>query len=815
MIEVKHLKKHFGTTQKIEVLHDLTVKFPEKGLVVLLGKSGSGKTTFLNIIGGLEKPSSGDILYEGHLIKQNGLNFDMLRNRSLGYIFQNYHLLPNQSVYDNVALALRILGYKDEKEIEKRVLYTLRAVQMHHFRARIVSQLSGGQQQRVAIARALVKNPKVILADEPTGNLDSKHTYEIMHIIKKISEEKLVIWVSHERELVNHFADRIIEVKDGKILSNQENSEKGQYTIDDHTLFIKDFKADKRVDDAHWNLSLYREKESEAQHEVTLIVRNNTLYVDTDPSIQNVRIIRQENQINIEKELTQEAFNQQQTTIDFDQNELAHDDTHRLKPFISIKKILIDAIKGVFQASKKTNLMLTVFFLMGMMIALGIPFINNVNSNRMIFPSDQRQYIQVSGMISSGANYRIMESLSVDDASFYINVFRPSNITFDITSVDEQLTPQLNVQYGLTRHLSSDQLVYGRLPETPYEMAIDLSIILADYQRQSSTLRRAGIWEFEQIVGRKIKNLYIDDQPFVITGVVNSGARRVFVNDESVVFLASHYGFELLAVEYFMDLPNFNIERGRIPSAYDANRGYYEVLVPSSLVDRYPGLTTHDFSEIETFEIDFNIYATGIYHYDDLSFHQVILLPHQDVSFRIFQYTVTQVNVFVYTNNPQGMILSLENTFNNAQMSWPYQIAQDEGRIFLLGIRTLMTIGVLLIILSFISIYFILKSVLSHEIQEIAIYRALGVRKKDIVLKYGIETMVRLTATATFGYILLTIFVNQIDSALLGGSYYFLVTLGSFFIGLGLIYLIGFLGMIPLFQVLQKSPARLLSYDDI
>jgi ABC-type antimicrobial peptide transport system permease subunit len=160
-------------------------------------------------------------------------------------------------------------------------------------------------------------------------------------------------------------------------------------------------------------------------------------------------------------------------------------------------------------------------------------------------------------------------------------------------------------------------------------------------------------------------------------------------------------------------------------------------------------------------------------------------------------------------------MLDMDNEFNNAQTTWPYQNALNEGRIFLLGLRTLMAIGILLMVVSIFSIYFMLKLSLSSKIQEIGILRALGVAKFEIVIEYITDTFVKLTASSILGYGLVTIFIDQIDQALVGGSYYFLVTFASVFIGIFLIYIIAFIGLIPLFRLLKKTPAQLINYYDI
>ena len=180
------------------------------GLVALLGPSGCGKTTLLNVIGGLDKVNSGKVFVNGQRItRRSSGRIDKIRNLSIGYIFQNYNLVENMTVFENVAVALRMAGVKDKKEIEEKVNYVLEKVGMYRYRNRYADMLSGGERQRVGIARAIVKNPAIVIADEPTGNLDSKNTLEVMNIIKSISQEKLVILVTHEESLAKFYASRI------------------------------------------------------------------------------------------------------------------------------------------------------------------------------------------------------------------------------------------------------------------------------------------------------------------------------------------------------------------------------------------------------------------------------------------------------------------------------------------------------------------------------------------------------------------------------------------------------------------------------
>ena len=201
MIEIKNLNKYYnkGRKNQIHVINNTNISLPNIGLVSLLGPSGCGKTTLLNAIGGLDKVNKGKIYIDNKKITKRCANqVDKIRNLKIGYIFQDYKLLDNMSVYDNVAIVLKMIGIKNKKEIKKRVEYILERLGIYRYRHRPCGMLSGGERQRVGIARALVKNPDIILADEPTGNLDSKNTIEIMNIIKTISRDKLVILVTHE-----------------------------------------------------------------------------------------------------------------------------------------------------------------------------------------------------------------------------------------------------------------------------------------------------------------------------------------------------------------------------------------------------------------------------------------------------------------------------------------------------------------------------------------------------------------------------------------------------------------------------------------
>ena len=221
MLELKKINKSYKTGDFVQhALSDVSLKFRKSEFVAILGSSGSGKTTLLNILGGLDRYDSGDLIINNKSTKQfKSVEWDYYRNNCVGFIFQSYNLISHITILENVEMALILSGYK-KKNRRKKALEALDKVGLRDHAHKKPNQLSGGQMQRVAIARALVNDPEIILADEPTGALDSVTSVQIMDLIKEIAKDKLVIMVTHNPELAKDYATRIIELKDGEILSD-------------------------------------------------------------------------------------------------------------------------------------------------------------------------------------------------------------------------------------------------------------------------------------------------------------------------------------------------------------------------------------------------------------------------------------------------------------------------------------------------------------------------------------------------------------------------------------------------------------------
>ena len=221
MIEIKNIVKNYITGDTtVNALKNVSIAFRESEFVSVLGQSGCGKTTLLNILGGLDRYDSGDLVIDGKSTKQfNDKDWDAYRNHYVGFVFQNYNLIMHLSVVENVELALSIAGL-NKKERREKAIEALKQVGLENQINKKPNQLSGGQMQRVSIARAIVNNPQIILADEPTGALDSETSVQVMDILKQISKNHLIIMVTHNKELAEKYSTRIINILDGEMISD-------------------------------------------------------------------------------------------------------------------------------------------------------------------------------------------------------------------------------------------------------------------------------------------------------------------------------------------------------------------------------------------------------------------------------------------------------------------------------------------------------------------------------------------------------------------------------------------------------------------
>ena len=421
MIQVTALNKYFHNgVSSLHILKDINLTFPETGLVTIFGHSGSGKTTLLNIIGLMDSFDSGEINWYGKTFdKYHYKQFDEIRNKDIGYIFQNYHLIEEESVYDNVAYPLHLLGIKDKKVIDNQVMYALEAVGMAPFYKRNVKMLSGGQQQRIAIARAIAKDAKVIIADEPTGNLDSDNTFEVMNIIKKISKERLVILVSHEENLVDFYSDRIIQIQDGSIISDKEHQGTTLLHKDTRNIYLGDMNVTSSLENEQIHVDFYSSKK-EDNLDLDVVLKGDTYYIKPKQN-KKIIVVDEHSEVKFVKE-SQEEFQEKLSTkehkFDLSKVHIEEEYCSKRNPFA----LLGSAIKNSFFKSKRffkrSRMTSFVFVLSSILFAFLFPILNryiNVTKYEYLDVSSQTLKVIVDGDTSPLTVYDKLDKLFYKD----------------------------------------------------------------------------------------------------------------------------------------------------------------------------------------------------------------------------------------------------------------------------------------------------------------------------------------------------------------------------------------------------------------
>ena len=530
MIKVEKIDKYFNRFRKnkIHVINNTSLEMEEKGLVALLGPSGSGKTTLLNVIGGLDKVRKGKIYINNKKItgRTQG-QVDKIRNLNIGYIFQDYKLIENKSVYENVAISLKLIGIKDKKEIDKRVCYILDKVGMLRFKKRPCNMLSGGERQRVGIARAIVKNPNIIIADEPTGNLDSKNSIEIMNIIKSISKEKLVILVTHERDLATFYASRIIELEDGVITKDYTNDEQEEldYNIINN-LYLKDFEVKKEFE----NINIYSNDNEKIS--LDIVVVNNNIYIQTK-SNKKIEVIDEESTIEMVNDHYKNISMQDVNKYEFDFQKIINEPKKiRYSSIFNPINFITSGFKKVLDYSVLKKILLVGFFLSSLFIVYATSSIKAATTIR------DEKFIKIN------PNYLLIENKKINVEEYLkleqdeeVNYILPkdSRVTMNIRIDDYyQLTPYVVKMSGSLTALDTIEekdIVMGRYPETKEEIVVDKMTIKKVLKQDISTM--LGLLSNKDFIDRELKIDTMGNKKIV--GIVDLGSPSIYVAREDML----------------------------------------------------------------------------------------------------------------------------------------------------------------------------------------------------------------------------------------------------------------------------------------
>lgn len=857
MLEIKNIDKYYdkGKSNELHVLKDITLSLPDKGLVSFFGPSGCGKTTLLNVIGGLDK-ATGTIAYaDFKLEKYDAKTIDFYRNQHISYIFQNYLLLPDITVYENLRLALEVMGILDKEEVDKRIVYALKSVGMYKYRKKLAGALSGGQQQRVAIARALLKKVKLILADEPTGNLDRKNSIEVMNILKKISEKTLVLLVTHSKELAEFYSDQIILLKDGAIdkVKAAEGTTLNHLTSD--TIYLGDLAKKEAKTDAY-SFTIYQETENKV--EVRLIEKNGKLYIDSNLPIQLIDktvTINEGKYESLKREVVQD--------FDFDIDWYQESEFAKVSFWQKFKS----SFKSFIHSGRKIKFFNLCFLIMGVIFAVAtILFANSIYYDKNVMYLDNKYQLTAFDYDDSGY---LKDALAKAYQNDYISNYTSVSST-DISFINKEgflATSNINLNFApMLFPWDVDKLNKGALPEEKCEVAISQG--LAD-----SIKSKTGLNE-EEILNQYLQFNY--DQSYKITGISNESGVAVYITPLAYANY-SHGHIENIETNYlYAGALNYNVVAGRdivdtgseilaldgfgyevydiIESEYQVFRivglvnsqdlaGYSNSLLfgDESIISSLKSISNHQifFQPVkkdiviskgenitnaneclapEYYNINIGDYyndykVVGLYRADVNTYADAILISEKD-------YLADLNNGSLYSSFSVNNLEKLEELLaGKAQVDTIYNIRinenKEERNINLIGYGS---VALLLAVVTMIYIYFIMRSKMIAVRYQIAVLRNIGASKRYVYRDFIVDLLVITLFTNLIGYLICYLFyfglAKSVNSAL--GLAIVSTNIGVFLGGIIILFVINFtVGLLPVRRYLKKTPAEITALYDI
>lgn len=835
MIKVKNLNKYFyrHKSNEIHVLNDISLEFPETGLVTIFGESGCGKTTFMNVLGGLDNFSSGNIQIDDLSIKKySSKKIDRIRNEKIGYIFQNYLLLQQRTVYDNLILLLNMYDISLEEKNE-RIDYVLEAVGMLKYKKKNVSELSGGQQQRVAIARALIKSPSLILADEPTGNLDEKNTIQIMNIIKKISKNTLVILVSHEKSIATSYSDYIIEITDGKITNNNvvETNTLYQYE-DDQNIYLKEFNYQNLSND-NINIDFYSNENKKIN--IQIVYKNGKFYIKSDNDTIYLDNSSEIKLINDHKKVLDATTETIENSFELKPLEFVK------TPRLSFKEQIQLTFSNLQKLKKRTRILSFPLFIL---IVLALLSLQSVASARFI---DKQELLKMDSHVYTinleCGHKEMMTPVHQFGFKYFYNDFLEKN-----PNIEPLLITPMKFYYSLPNFnqitekkyeisnftvlpfefIDEKTLLYGRMPEKINEIVVEKWVL-------ESAITESAVSNFLDItsfINRPVgfKN---QDASYKIVGVVDSKQNTVYMNKWAIInifpsTMKAEY-IKIIGKSEFEKLNNVKLPELAMNTViqnidYNYKYGSKNLILNDDFSLQYSIIDYIDFNSAPYhFILNDNTYSNILKSIASCSFEFLNVYCENDnekkqvdeyiESVKEFyssgQLIANKENGFEYYTNFDKVHINLNSYSDYDNALEPYLLESNKN----VASRLLITLTILVI--SVIIVFFSMKSYSIKNIYDIGVYRAIGIKKSSIAFVYALEILIISLKTTLVGGIFTFLIVNIIN-----GIPIFDLQIGMSFelficTTLGLILLNIFVGVLPVIGYLRLTPSQILTKYDI
>lgn len=823
MIRLENVNKYFNRLKKneIHVINNTSLEIAGPGLVAILGPSGCGKTTLLNAIGGLDNVSTGKIFVNNRrLTGRTVWAKDKIRNLNIGYIFQNYNLVDNMSVFDNVALVLKMQGVKDKEEIKDKVHYALEMVGMYRYRNRYADMLSGGERQRVGIARAIVKNPAIVIADEPTGNLDSRNTLDVMNIIKTISKTKLVLMVTHEEKLANFYASRIIRLRDGSVVSDEINTNESNldYRIDDK-IYLGDVQNHQEVSIYGSKINIYQEDEQIA--DMDIVIKNGNVYVRVKDENLRTEIVDEHSSVEFVDDKYREISKDDYKESGYDMAKLEARKPPRNASIINLWSMITKGFSQVANYPIMKKILLFGFFISAMFIMYSISNTAAVlNTPDERFVDTNHHYLIVKNKGMSSDQYSKLESIAAENKGYVIP--GKSKITLPIIYKNYLQTginmgEKISVSMTDINAIKYKDLIAGKMPEASNEVVVD-KLAFKKLFEEGGYATQAGLFKGEDFVGMTFNlDEYVN---LKITGIVDKSSPSMYVDlgqtDNILFALKNSTGKTDME-----NAPGTQSEDTVITKELADNAAPDSLMLKSGrwpesdyeVVISYDKRFDHGIGTLVTPKINQQKLKVVGYYTDEYNRGLAIVTPGT----LKMQVRNDETGAALYLPRLSDKAAVMDQLRSEGFESFDaYKNAKDKYTDDMRKtMKTVLIMGFVILAISLIEIYLMMRASFLSRIKEVGVFRAIGVKKTDIYKMFLGEVIAITTIAGIPGFVLMGYIVYKL-SQINTFQYTFLMNPTVAIIAIVIIYAANILfGLLPVILVLFKTPAAILARTDV